>query len=299
MNKLLCKSIVFAMVLCLLVSSCKKKESDFTKEKNQIEAYLNTKGKSIVPTSSGLYYETITEGTGLTPALTDYIIFNYKVYNLSGTLLESSRKTDSDSALITPVAIFDGPLKLYMNNITSTGLLEGLQKMKEGGKVRMYMPSALTYGDNIIRIFEVELIKVVSNPITYERTLLDAYLQSQNINKADSLSTGIYYTETLAGNGETILAGDSIQISYSLSFTDGRLIYSNGSFGFKVGNTSIIQGFSLSVEQMRVGGKAITVIPYYRGYGSSLRYDYYSGEIVCLPYTSLVLDVEVVTLFSK
>ncbi len=113
--------------------------------------------EGIQKTASGLYYQVIEEGAGSSPAPTDRVTVNYK-----GTLIDGRQFDANDGAA-------------FMVNRVVAGFSEGLQLMKEGGKVKLYIPSALGYGDNPARpgsiiqpgdalIFDLELVKVEEIP---------------------------------------------------------------------------------------------------------------------------------------
>ena len=119
-------------------------------------ASLDTKD-GVKKTASGLYYEMLVEGTGKSPVATDRVKVNYK-----GTLIDGSPFDANDNAD-------------FMVNRVVPGFSEGLQLLKEGGKVKLYIPSALGYGDSPARpgsviepgdalIFELDLLEVIPMP---------------------------------------------------------------------------------------------------------------------------------------
>lgn len=130
-------------------------------EENKAKAadfFASLDGKDgIQKTESGLYYEVIEEGSGASPAATDRVTVNYK-----GTLIDGREFDANDGAA-------------FMVNRVVAGFSEGLQLMKEGGKVKLYIPSDLGYGDSPARpgsiiqpgdalIFDLELVSVEEIP---------------------------------------------------------------------------------------------------------------------------------------
>lgn len=106
-------------------------------------------------TESGLQYEILTEGTGISPAETDTVVVHYHGTLIDGTVFDSS--VDRGEPATFPV------------NRVISGWTEALQMMKTGGKWKLYIPSDLAYGDqqrsetikaNSTLIFEVELLEV-------------------------------------------------------------------------------------------------------------------------------------------
>jgi peptidylprolyl isomerase len=110
----------------------------------------------LVTTASGLQYIDEKVGTGKSPRLGDMVTVNYR-----GTLKDGGKEFDAS-------AKHGGPATFELGRVIP-GWNEGLQTMREGGKRKLIIPSALGYGkqgsppaigpDEDL-IFEVELIKV-------------------------------------------------------------------------------------------------------------------------------------------
>lgn len=112
---------------------------------------------NIQSTDSGLYYEIIEEGSGDSPGENDRVKVNYK-----GVLVDGREFDANDNAE-------------FMVNRVVPGFSEGLRLMKTGGKIKLYIPSALGYGNSPARpgsiiepgstlIFDVELLEVMAIP---------------------------------------------------------------------------------------------------------------------------------------
>ena len=130
--------------------------SGVEKEKGSkfITGYL-AKHKNAIKTKSGLVYEMITEGKGKSPTATDTVEVHYQGALIDGTVFDSSIERKQKISF---------PL-----NRVIPGWTEGLQKVKEGGKIKLIIPSDLAYGDagsppkipgGATLVFEVELFKV-------------------------------------------------------------------------------------------------------------------------------------------
>lgn len=111
-----------------------------------------------VTTPSGLVYESITEGTGISPKATDTVKVHYRGY-----FPETGKEFDSSYARQQPI---DFPLNGVIPCWT-----EGLQKMKVGGKAKLTCPPSIAYGSrgagrvippNATLNFDVELLDVKS-----------------------------------------------------------------------------------------------------------------------------------------
>lgn len=121
------------------------------------QAFLkeNASKPGVHTTSSGLQYKVITEGHGKSPKATDTVKVNYRGTTIDGTEFDSSYKRNE-------------PISFPLNGVIP-GWTEGVQLMKEGGKIELFIPSNLAYGSqgaggviapDSTLIFDIELLKV-------------------------------------------------------------------------------------------------------------------------------------------
>ncbi len=111
----------------------------------------NAKMEGVVTTSSGLQYKVLQEGTGASPGPTDQVTVHYRGSKIDGMEFDSSFKR--------------GKPATFQANQVIKGWAEGLQLMKEGGKMLFFIPPQLAYGnrgplEHQTLIFEVELLSV-------------------------------------------------------------------------------------------------------------------------------------------
>ncbi|HSI54404.1 MAG: FKBP-type peptidyl-prolyl cis-trans isomerase [Ramlibacter sp.] len=109
-----------------------------------------------VTTKSGLVYQSLTEGSGASPAATDMVKVHYRGTLPDGKEFDSSYKRGE-------------PAEFALNRVIACWT-EGVQMMKPGGKARLTCPPAIAYGErgagggvippNATLNFEVELISV-------------------------------------------------------------------------------------------------------------------------------------------
>ena len=132
-----------------------KKQADALKKEGEEFLLENAKKEGIVTTESGLQYEIIKEGTGVSPKLTDKVKVHYHGTLIDGTVFDSS--VDRGKPISFPV---NGVIK---------GWTEALQLMKVGSKRKLYIPYDLAYGERgagqqippyAALIFEVELLEI-------------------------------------------------------------------------------------------------------------------------------------------
>ncbi len=130
------------------------------------KAYLaeNAKKEGVQTTDSGLQYEVLEEGDGVSPAETDMVEVHYEGTLVNGEVFDSSYERGE-------------PTSFPLNRVIP-GWTEGLQLMKEGAKYRFVIPSELAYGDrelgdgqippNSTLIFTVELLNVQKDELDTE-----------------------------------------------------------------------------------------------------------------------------------
>ena len=107
-------------------------------------------------TDSGLYYKIVEPGEGDRPALTDSVLVHYKGTRIDGTTFDSSYERGE-------------PATFPLSGVVA-GFGEGLTKIAAGGKIILYIPSDLGYGNTPrpggeiqpgdTLVFECELIEI-------------------------------------------------------------------------------------------------------------------------------------------
>ena len=130
-------------------------------EKNKIEGeeFLakNKTAPGVITTESGLQYKIEKEGTGEYPTAESTVTAHYKGTLIDGREFDSSYKRGK-------------PIDFPLNGVIK-GWTEGIPKVREGGKIKLFIPYNLAYGTQQMQgtiiepysalIFEVELIKIV------------------------------------------------------------------------------------------------------------------------------------------
>lgn len=110
--------------------------------------------KGVVTLPSGLAYEIVQPGTGPYPKPTEIVRVHY-----TGTLINGNK---FDSSLDR-----GEPAEFPLNEVIP-GWTEGIQKINKGGKIKLYIPANLAYGDdqkpgippNSTLLFDVELLEI-------------------------------------------------------------------------------------------------------------------------------------------
>ena len=138
---------------------CPYREQNLTapaSEQAQVESYLSTNSITAVKHASGMYYQVITNGTGVAPQLCSTVSVGY-----TGKLT-NDRVFDSQNLI-----------SFELGRVIS-GWQKGLPLIQKGGRIKLYIPPSLGYGGNDIRdnlgnivipansilIFDVEIFDV-------------------------------------------------------------------------------------------------------------------------------------------
>ena len=95
---------------------------------------LLSKQEGVKKDPSGFYYEILKTGEGPSPTMTDTVRLHYHGTLIDGTVFDSSVDRGQ-------------PASFPMNGVIK-GFSDGLTKTQVGGKIRIYIPSELGYGDN-------------------------------------------------------------------------------------------------------------------------------------------------------
>lgn len=114
--------------------------------------------KNIVALPSGLHYEIVQPGAGPAPTADDNVRVHYTGKLTNGVTFDSS----ADRAR---------PAEFVLGEVIP-GWTEGLQKVNKGGKIKLYVPPYLAYGDratpnipaNSTLVFDVELLEINPAP---------------------------------------------------------------------------------------------------------------------------------------
>lgn len=110
--------------------------------------------KNIVELPDGLRYEIVKPGDGAYPKPEDTVKVHYTGKLIDGSTFDSSVERNT-------------PAEFKLNEVIP-GWTEGLQKINKGGKIKLYVPPQLAYGDDprpgippgSVLIFDVELLDI-------------------------------------------------------------------------------------------------------------------------------------------
>lgn len=118
-----------------------------------------SKEKGVQQTASGLRYKIIEAGKSPMPKASSLVTVKYTGSFINGKVFDSTSK------------LREGQVEFPLNGVIA-GWTEGLQKIGKGGKIMLYVPHSLGYGEQgnpgvppeSTLVFEVELLEVKDAP---------------------------------------------------------------------------------------------------------------------------------------
>jgi FKBP-type peptidyl-prolyl cis-trans isomerase FkpA len=143
--------------LCLIavsIAGCKKDYVEIND--TEIQDYIASNGLQAKKTDEGLYYIISEEGGGTRPTVSNRVTVHYNGYLLNGNVFDSSYDRGDKSTFSLGGVI--------------QGWKLGIPLIKEGGSVKLIVPSHLAYGsqppsrsipENAVLVFDIELFSVL------------------------------------------------------------------------------------------------------------------------------------------
>jgi FKBP-type peptidyl-prolyl cis-trans isomerase len=318
--------LLFAFVLALAVSGCVTNDwaEKEQKEKDLISAYVKEHGiTEDQKTQNGIYFIEEVHGTGLAPKKNDYVVINYTGRYIADNRIHEtsydSLKGEWDNADAYKYFVY-GPLK-FEYGFSIAGINEGLALMKEGGKAQLLIPSDKAFYDFNPMIYDIELLKVISNPAHDDSLVMDKYLTQVGLDSVNNYyeKTDVYVKVTHVenpGDNHYFQSKDTLYFKYSGKLldsygptvtervfdsnmqTDATVKYVHGQQSYEKG--SFMLGFSTalrtSLDTLRYKSKATFVLPAIKAYGDKGLINSQFGYIIVPKYQTVVYDIEVVDL---
>ncbi len=146
--------LFFGMIFWI---SCNKDTSCTPKtvasEVATMQNFASANGLTVQAHSSGILYQIVNPGSGLTPTLTSRVSVRYTGKLMNGIIFDSNTGV---------------PVQFLLNQVIA-GWQLGLPLIKKGGTIRLIIPSSLAYGCNAtgpipgdaVLYFEIELVDVL------------------------------------------------------------------------------------------------------------------------------------------
>jgi len=256
-----------------------------------LATYLSANYPDVEPTESGLFIIKDKAGKGKMPKDGDIMTFDFSVTILNGATLYNSEEANR------PAEVEKG------KPFDTEGFTEGLNSMRVGDELTIIAPSKLAFGaqgrQGMIKPYTTILytakLKSVQTKAQHEKELakekaaaekkekelmaqekvtIQKYIKDNKVTEKPTAS-GLYYIETVAGNGEQAMPGDKVKVHYKGTLLDGTKFDSSYDrdtpFEFTIGKGQVIKGWDEGIAMMKVGGKATLIVPSDIAYGARAR----------------------------
>ena len=139
---------------------------------------------------------------------------------------------------------------------------------------------------------KAEELKAEKENAMKENEVIAKYIADKQITPSKS-SSGLMYIITEPGAGEQAQAGKTVKVHYTGRLLDGTKFDSsldrNDPIEFKLGQGMVIKGWDEGIALLKVGGKALLIIPSNLAYGSR------GAGGVIPPFSPLTFEVELVS----
>jgi len=96
--------------------------------------------------------------------------------------------------------------------------------------------------------------------------LLQKYFSDNKITNVIQDPSGLYYKVTTAGTGAYPTAAANVTVSYTGTLLDGTVFDTNPSFTTSL--QSVVRGWTIGLQHVKVGGTIMLYIPSGLGYGN-------------------------------
>jgi FKBP-type peptidyl-prolyl cis-trans isomerase len=139
---------------------------------------------------------------------------------------------------------------------------------------------------------KAEELKAEKENAMKENEVIAKYIADKQITPSKS-SSGLMYIITEPGSGEQAQAGKTVKVHYTGRLLDGTKFDSsldrNDPIEFKLGQGMVIKGWDEGIALLKIGGKALLIIPSNLAYGSR------GAGGVIPPFSPLTFEVELVS----
>lgn len=147
--------ISLALIFSIALFSCSDNGCKPVKpetEEPQMITFAAANGLTMTKHSSGMYYQVVNAGVGISPTPSNKVVVTYVGKKLDGNVFDQS----------------SAPVAFNLSQLIE-GWQVGLQLIKKGGQIRLLVPSSMAYGctgsgqvipSNAVLYFDISLIDV-------------------------------------------------------------------------------------------------------------------------------------------
>lgn len=267
--------------------------------------------------STGVYYvRTVSAPANQTAATGDEIKFYVVSKRFDGTVIDSTTAgipavyTYGTSAPRTTVPVLQNGSYLY-RNITD-GMLAGIIVGREGERLTLLVPSYYDngrYGSLVLPQYSPIRYDMRIVSIRTEDEQINDYVSANKINVTKKLDdSNIRIATTLAQPDSALIkTGETVSVRYTGKLLNGTTFDTNvptaaaiasdpssATVGYDVtvGQSNVVSGWTLGLQQVRRGEKFFLIFPSSQGYGSATQTNS-SGQVTIPAYSPLAFEMEI------
>ena len=278
-------AVVVGMVACNN-SVGNDDEAKIVENQQQIEKYLADSALVATRDSSGLYYVVRKANpTGIKTQAGDEVNLKFDGYLLNGTKVLSSTNDKNIP--------FTYPFGSGVNFLLP-GMEIAVNRMRVGEVNTIFMPFYLAYGSynqGNIPAYSVIKMNIQILASRSEKQQIDDFLVKKQFVVSERTSDDLVIVRTNTVSGDTLGAGKSVNVKYTLKFLDDTKVQES-TYPITTGTGMAIAGFDRAVRKMRKGEKIIAIFPSSLGYGKKGQPNSVGGFLI-QPYTPLQYELEV------
>jgi len=257
------KYIFPLLLLCLLFANCNNDieiptvdpVEQFILDTTAIGTYLTENNLNAEVTPSGLRYVIDDAGRG-TPIVSTSTV----------NLLMEGFYIDGTTFLLTEEC---SPTTIFLPDVVP-GFSEGLQLFSTWGKGKIFLPSALAFGQtgtasippNSVLGFDFEVVEQRE----FDRIKIKEYISDNDLMRVDSTLSGIYYTIANPGTGDNPTSTSNVTVAYRGYFPDGT-VFDQSDLPVTFSLNGVIQGWQEAVPLLKKEGTGTFLIPSTLAYG--------------------------------
>jgi len=263
-----------AIGVVFAATSCLKSESDYDKQvkiDDKILAdFIASQSITAQKHSTGFYYQVIhSQDGGQQLKKDDVVSFDYSIYTLSGSLIQTNTDEDGLPAV----------LKLQTMTVIPEALDYGVSLMKVGDRYRFFVPSYLAYGSYSTEEFSAHTNFIID--VEVKELLSESEIESAQI---DSISnyvaehypdyqqteSGLFFVDSLEGAGVPPMDGSAVIVDVKRKYLDGTLTMANTDATIYLDRGWNAEGLEEGLKMMKPNGAAILIMPASIAFGNSV-----------------------------
>jgi FKBP-type peptidyl-prolyl cis-trans isomerase len=162
----------------------------------------------------------------------------------------------------------------------------------------MNMNTKVIVGGVVVVILIIGAMYLMSKHTAAPATTTDQTNQQASAATATT-SPQVQGQDVAIGTGATANVGDLVSVLYVGKLTDGTVFdssaaHNNQPLVFDLGTTTLMAGFQIGINGMKVGGERLLSIPPELGYGAQEIKDPKTGKVIIPANSTLTFDVKLV-----